>query len=289
MQVAKNNFKIDLHMHTAISDGSDSVEEIVEAVKREGISIFSITDHDSIKASNIIASTNLGPDTTFIPGVEFSCADDNGKYHILGYGIDTASNAIQEVIKQGYDYRIEKVNSRLEFIKNEYGFEFDNKDIEDLLALDNPGKPHIALLMVKYGYTTSKEDAIVNYINNLHVGSKYVRPEDAINGIIRSGGVPVLAHPYFGNGDQLILGDEIEERLLYLMNYGLKGVEAFYSGFTPKLIRGMCDLANKYNLYITAGSDYHGKNKLVRLGDTGLDSVDELPVNIIKFFEKISI
>ena len=69
----------------------------------------------------------------------------------------------------------------------------------------------------------------------------------------------MLAHPFYGSGDQLILGEEMEERLKRLQGFGLQGVEAYYSGFSPKLIAQMLKLAERYQLYVTAGSDYHGK------------------------------
>ena len=104
-----------------------------------------------------------------------------------------------------------------------------------------------------------------------HGEGEYVRPEEAIAGILGGGGIPVLAHPSFGDGDQLIIGEEMEARLQRLIGFGLQGVEAFYSGFSPKLRNEMLRFASRFELYVTAGSDYHGKNKLVELGDTGLD------------------
>ena len=92
--------------------------------------------------------------------------------------------------------------------------------------------------------------------------------------------MPVLAHPFYGSGDQLILGMEMEERLQKLIRFGLEGAEAYYSGFTDKLTRIMLGLAEKYNLYVTAGSDYHGTNKLVRIGETGLEQTSERPENL---------
>ena len=147
----------------------------------------------------------------------------------------------------------------------------------------NPGKPHIANLMVSYGYAETKEEAIKEYINQIHFVDEFVRPEEAIKGILGAGGIPVLAHPSFGSGDELILGEEMDHRLRRLMEFGLKGVEAFYSGFTEKLRKEVLFFAEKYRLYVTAGSDYHGTNKLVQLGETGLDEVDEIPDGLTRF------
>ena len=83
--------------------------------------------------------------------------------------------------------------------------------------------------------------------------------------------------------------EEIDARLRRLMGFGLQGVEGFYSGFTDKLRAQVLALAAKYGLYVTAGSDYHGKNKLVRLGDTGLDEVTEYPEGLTKFLEEVGV
>lgn len=279
--------KIDLHMHTTVSDGTDSPEEIIQCVKAAGIDMFSITDHDAIKGCIVVRSLLKEAGLSFIPGVEFSCKDENGKYHILGYGYDPQSDAIKEVIDTGHTYRISKLKKRIDFLKKEYGFSFSDEDLSALYKLDNPGKPHIGNLMVKYGYAPSKEIAIQTYVDKFHAGSEYVRPEQAIKGILAAGGVPVLAHPSYGRGDELILSGEMELRLRRLISFGLEGVEAFYSGFTPKLEEEILSFAEKFGLYVTAGSDYHGKNKLVQLGDTNLSSDAPYPTGLKRFLERV--
>ena len=279
--------KIDLHMHTTVSDGTDSPEEIIQRVKAAGIDMFSITDHDAIKGCIVVRSLLKEAGLSFIPGVEFSCKDENGKYHILGYGYDPQSDAIKEVIDTGHTYRISKLKKRIDFLKKEYGFSFSDEDLSALYKLDNPGKPHIGNLMVKYSYAPSKEIAIQTYVDKFHAGSEYVRPEQAIKGILAAGGLPVLAHPSYGRGDELILSSEMELRLKRLISFGLEGVEAFYSGFTPKLEEEILSFAEKFGLYVTAGSDYHGKNKLVQLGDTNLSSDAPYPTGLKRFLERV--
>ena len=279
------NGRIDLHMHTTVSDGSNSPEEIVSCVRDAGITVFSITDHDAIRGCEDVQCI-LGKDgLSFIRGVEFSCRDALGKYHILGYAYDPASRPIQDIVDLGHSLRMKKVQARLDFIRDEFGFVFPEEEISALLSLDNPGKPHIGNLMVKYGYAQTKEIAIREYIDQLHLRNEYVAPEEAISGILGSGGIPVLAHPFFGSGDQLIVGEEMEARLKRLIGYGLQGVEAFYSGFSPKLTGEMLEYAKRYALYVTAGSDYHGSNKLVQLGDTGMNVHAPLFPGMERFFQ----
>lgn len=143
--------------------------------------------------------------------------------------------------------------------------------------------------MVKYGYAETKEEAIGSYINCMHFKNEYLSPKQAISGILASGGIPVLAHPFYGSGDELIVGEEMDERLRRLIRCGLKGIEAFYSGFSEKLQKDALSLADQYDLLVTAGSDYHGGNKLVKLGDTGLLSVKEPPQRLGRFLEFVNI
>ncbi|MBR7075731.1 MAG: PHP domain-containing protein [Lachnospiraceae bacterium] len=278
--------KIDLHMHTVISDGTDRPEEILEKVKAEGIGFFSVTDHDALKGGAELLNKRQADDPSFITGVEFSCRDEKGKYHILGYHYDLEGEAINALIKRGHGYRLAKTRGRVQLLGEMFGFYFPEEEVEALLSLENPGKPHIGNLMVKYGFAESKEQAIKEFINKTRIKTTYIRPEEAIEGILKSGGIPVLAHPSFGDGEQLILGEEMEERLRKLMEYGLEGLEAFYSGFTPKLSGELLSYADKYDLLVTAGSDYHGSNKLVRLGDTGLENTKDGPKGLLRFLEQ---
>ena len=258
--------KIDLHIHTQISDGTDTPKEIITKVRSAGIDLFSVTDHDAIKACGLIRESLTENDPLFISGIEFSCKDRYGKYHILGYGYDDGAGPIRSIVEKGHSMRIEKTKMRLEKIRSLFGFTFPDEDVRQLFENHNPGKPHIAKLMIKYGYADSMHEAFEKYLDRASIPSVYTLPEDAVNAIRESGGIPILAHPSFGNGNDLILGDEMDQRLQRLIAYGLQGVEAYYSGFTEKLQNEVLDFAEKYGLYVTAGSDYHGTNKNIPLG-----------------------
>ena len=279
--------RLDLHIHSTVSDGTDSPRKILSLVKDAGLEVFSLTDHDAVKGCRRILAARKDGDPTFITGVEFSCRDEFGKYHILGYGYDPDSPAVNRIVDTGHDFRMQKVAARLEFLKERFGFAFPEEDIEKLLAEDNPGKPHIANLMIKHGYAQDRQDAIRNYIDQKKFKSLSFNPGEVIEGILAAGGIPVLAHPTYGSGDQLILGEEMECRLEHLLGFGLKGLEAFYSGFSDKIREELLDFADRFDLYVTAGSDYHGSNKLISLGDTGLESVEELPNRIRSFLETV--
>ncbi|MBO4289064.1 MAG: PHP domain-containing protein [Lachnospiraceae bacterium] len=278
---------IDLHMHTTVSDGTDTPAEIFERVKEAGIDMFSITDHDAVKGCRMIRELLTPEDPKFITGIEFSCKDEDGKYHILGYGYDPEAESMEKTVALGHSYRMKKLKARLKFLKKEFSIDLPQEDKDRLYAMDNPGKPHIANILARLGFAENKDKAIREFLNKQSFKSQYVRPEEAIEGILGAGGIPVLAHPTYGSGDQLLLGEEMDERLKKLMGFGLQGVEAFYSGFTKRLRDQVLAFADKYDLYVTAGSDYHGANKLVALKDTGCPDASEGPENLKRFIRDV--
>ena len=285
---------VDLHMHSTSSDGTDRPEDLISCVKKAGIRVFSLTDHDAISGCETIYRHLYKKDSfrddsspLFIPGVEFSCKDSKGKYHILGYGYDMKDAAVKDMVDKAHSLRMDKVRMRLDFLAEQFDFRFEQEDLDRLLALPNPGKPHIGNMMVQYGYANTKEEAIDQYINKKKTPDAYLEPEEAIRAILNSGGIPVLAHPVFGSGGERIRGVEMEERLIRLMDMGLAGVEAYYSGFSPDMIREMLSLADKYDLLITAGSDYHGRNKPVYPGQTNMEAGQEIPAAMKHFFELV--
>ena len=279
--------KLDLHMHTTISDGTDTPKELLHVVKKAGITCFSITDHDAIEGAALMQDLLSPGDPMFIPGVEFSAKDELGKYHILGYGFAPSSPAMQKLVEKGHDNRMTELRSRLAALKEECSIVFPEEELEKLLSLPNPGKPHIGNLMVKYGYAPDRNHAIREIINKLHVQSLDLLPDEVIDTISRAGGIPVLAHPVFGSGTQKIFGEDLKKRIDHLCEMGLKGIEAYYSGFTKEIRDEVLSLADKKGLLITCGSDYHGNNKTVLPGEIGPDSPEDFLEKAAAFIVEI--
>lgn len=279
---------IDLHMHSTVSDGTDSPAELLDHVREAGLGLFALTDHDAVRGCLAIRELLREGDPIFLNGAEFSCRDEEGKYHILGYGFDAEAEPILRLTGTAHELRMKKVRARLDFLEERFGISFPKDELRRLMSLDNPGKPHIAGLLIRHGYAKTIEQAMREFLNLIRFRSEYLGPEQAIQAILAAGGVPVLAHPAYGDGDQLILGEELEARVRRLMGFGLKGLEAYYSGFTPRICRNVLDLADRCGLYVTAGSDYHGKNKLVELGDTGIVSPDERREGLDRFLHDVA-
>ena len=279
--------RIDFHMHSTVSDGTDTPPELLERVRESGIRIFAVTDHDAVEGVKILRGILAGDDPKLISGVEFSCREEDEKYHILGYGFDPDAEEIRKVVEKGHALRMRKLRKRLDLLDTMYHIRFSQEDTDRLFAMNNPGKPHIGNLMIKYGIVKTLSEAMSKYLNHLHSKDEYIHPEEAVRSILEAGGIPVLAHPSYGSGNELILGKDMDARLRYLMDFGLQGVEALYSAFTPRLRDEMLRFAVRYGLYVTAGSDYHGKNKLIEIGDTGLGSLPVMPRGLERFLEDV--
>ncbi|MBP5654689.1 MAG: PHP domain-containing protein [Clostridiales bacterium] len=280
--------RIDLHMHTTVSDGTDTPEEIIAKAKEAGLDLFSVTDHDASAGCIRIIGKLTHQDPAFITGAEFSCRDDQGKYHILGYGFDPEANSMRSLVEEEHDRRMLKLKIRLDHLEEIFGIRFSEDDMDALYMLDNPGKPHLGNLLVKYGYADKMSEAISKYVDGAKCRNMHVRTEVAIKCIRESGGIPVLAHPSYGSGGEFITGAEMDRRISRLKDMGLEGVEAYYSTFTEDLIHEMTILADKYKLLVTAGSDYHGANKDIKLGYNKLKSVPEGHHGVRDFIDAVS-
>lgn len=262
---------IDLHMHSTASDGTDTPTQLVEKMLTRNIQTFAMTDHDTILGVEQV-NEQLPENTTFIPGVEFSCRMLSGKCHILGYGYDANHPAFQAVLAEGTNLRQAKLDVRLSFLQ-ERGIVFPDEELSKLHQLPSVGKPHLANLMVKFGYAGSIKEAIDDTLNLCHTSSSRVSAETAVRAIAAAGGIPVWAHPLGGTGEKEIGKDQFSLMLKELIGYGLKGLECFYSKYPMASCEKLADVAREKSLLISGGSDYHGKNKNIEPGTLNAENI----------------
>ncbi len=258
----------DLHIHSTISDGSDTPLELLEKVRSSDIDIFSLTDHDTYIGCKEIHENLQDGDPTFLGGIELSCHDDLGDYHILGFCYDVNKPSIRSATEMTHNARRNKALNRLKFLEDVYHFEFTQEDKDELLQNENPGRPHFVDLLLKKGYVKDKAEGF-ELVAKYHGKERRLTPEEAIDAILNADGIPVLAHGILGGGSTVLTAEQIDERVKRLKGYGLMGLECYYSSFTPEQTEIMLALTKKYNLLVTAGSDYHGNKKTVPLGNSG--------------------
>lgn len=266
---------IDLHIHSDFSDGTDSVDKIVDKVIHKNITRFSITDHDTIDGNKALLGDQLllnkltDNNIEFVTGVEFSGIIGKDKIHILGYNFDVGSNEIAEVVNLGWQKRQNKFLLRLDALKSQLGIEYSEESLNEMKKLNFLGKPIMANYLVKDGIFENRDEAIINGLHKLKINPMETRidAEIIIKGIKQSGGVSVWAHPLGGLNERRISFEHVEEILQKLVPLGLQGLECYYNLYTSEENNRLVEIANKYNLLITAGSDYHGKNKTADIGE----------------------
>ena len=251
---------IDMHIHTVYSDGEKTPCEIVEMVKENNVSTFSITDHDTVLGVKDLYENYHDNDLRFIPGIELTGKIDKGRLHILGYGIDPYNNKLSEMLTGLRESSIQRVIAMVDYIKTRFNIAFSDTDLEKMYsAVGNIGRPDIAKLCLKYGYVSNTQEAFNKYLieayDHLRKGSLKLSDKDCISLILESGGIPVLAHPISLEKDYYELDSYIEK----LTQYGLAGIEVYHSLQSDQYSKQLLSLVDKYNLLVSGGSDYHGE------------------------------
>ncbi len=252
--------KIDLHIHTTYSDGVYSPEKVVDTAIEAGLDAIAITDHDNVLSYPIAKSylekiqpENSAKPLIIIPGIEINTIYKSYEIHILGYFMDMENANFQKAIKVQQTARIKQTKEIIKLLAKKEGIKIDIEDIKKTVAPGGSiGRPHLAKAISATGGTGSVIDAYNKYINNdspVYVQRKTISPHEAVETIYDAGGIPVFAHPYDV--------DIAEELIKDLMNYGLRGIEAYHRKHSPAMVEYFSTLAEKYGLIMTGGSDFH--------------------------------
>lgn len=255
---------IDLHVHSNISDGTLSPSQVIDLAVAQNLRAIALTNHDTvggIKEANERAKYyhQLGVSFTFIPGVELSVGYKKRDIHILGLYIDVSNKAFLSLLNQMVAEREER---NLKMIQN-----FQNSGIDITLSeLKEESKDavitraHFARLLVRKKYASSPKEAFGRYLNEngkYYVNRKFITPEEAIDAILQADGIPILAHPMLYHLPE----EELDQLVDRLQKHGLQGIETIYSTYTNEEEETVRQLAQKYSLFITGGSDFHGEVK----------------------------
>ncbi len=247
--------KVDLHIHTTYSDGAFSPELIVDTAIDSDLNVIALTDHDNILSYDI--ATNYAKENDkkleIIQGVEINTIYKGFEVHILGYFMDVENSDFQSMLKFQQNARVHQAKEMVTLLKKKAGIRIKFDDIKKLVAEGGSiGRPHIARAITSAGGTGSVMEAYSKYINDdspVYVKRKTVSPHDACEVIYDAGGIPVFAHP---------IDVEISESLTKeLINYGLRGIEAYHRKHSPAVVEYYSSLAEEYGLIITGGSDFH--------------------------------
>ncbi len=252
--------KVDLHVHSNCSDGSDNVSELISKIENSDIKIFALTDHDTIEGC--AEMKKLVPnDIKFIQGVELTCQADYIKCHILGFGCDIQNEKLNDLIKKGKNLRRIKMETRIDYLKNKWNIELTQKELDWLTSRKSVVKTHFANILVKRGLARDNVSAMKKYLDDCKTPNTRFDIKEAIEAIVDSGAIPVWAHPLGGEGEKHFTEEEFLPRLELMKTFGIKGLECYYSRYNDEEIALLKHLAKVNGLLISGGSDYHGTNK----------------------------
>lgn len=249
---------IDLHTHSTASDGSMTPKELVRHAGERGLSAIALTDHDTIDGIKEAVDAARGIGLEVVPGVEIS-VDYKSEMHILGYFLDERYLKLAHTLEQLRENR-NKRNKRMIKKLNDIGFNISIAEVEAECRDKVVGRSHIAKVMYNKGYVSSIRSAFDKYLSiggAAYAKKEMLTPGQGIGMIIEAGGLPVLAHPMYLNHSI----QQLDDLLSKLVKFKLKGIEAYYVDNTGKDTEAHLKLAEKYKLFVTGGSDFHGSLK----------------------------
>lgn len=258
---------IDLHMHSTASDGTTPPQELAAMAVEADLSAIALTDHDTAAGHAACRDGCEHVGVAFIPGIELSCdrGQPRGSMHVLGYFIDPDTPSLQRVIEHLWQARTERAPQIVDRLR-ELGIDITMEQVIAEAGCAMIGRPHIAAVLLDKGCVGSIREAFERYIG--HGAPAYIRKDnlptaEAIAAIREARGVAVLAHPIqlrYADDDEL---DRIVGRL---RDEGLGGIEVRHSDHDAALVEQYSDLAARYDLVTTGGSDFHGERKDIDLG-----------------------
>jgi len=244
---------IDLHLHTTASDGLLTPEQLVARAAAAGLTIISVTDHDTVAGLSQArpAAAQLG--VRLVAGIEITAVELGRDVHVLGYFIDPASDTLTAFLRDqriARQQRVRDIGDRLESL----GYAVD---VDALLAHAQTrdgsiGRPAIADALVSAGHALDRNDAFARFLGRdkpAFVARQGVCGAEVIAAIHEAGGIASLAHPVLLCDDALVP---------VLAAAGLDALEVWHSDHSPEDRSRYRDLAERLGLARSGGSDFHG-------------------------------
>ena len=244
----------DLHLHTHFSDGTFSPEELTGHAQRLGIAALALTDHDSVEGCARMTAACHAAGIEFIPGTELTAEYNTTELHILGYFLDTQNQKLLRELARFQSVRQDRIREMVARL-NQLNIPLEAETVFALANCQSPGRPHVARAMVKAGLVKSLDDAFERYLKKNRPAWVPKAKMSALEGvelIHQAGGLAVMAHPGLNRTDEIIPA---------LVDAGLDGIECFHTKNSAALSGRYLEIAGKFNLLVTGGSDCHGFSK----------------------------
>jgi Predicted metal-dependent phosphoesterases (PHP family) len=253
------SYKSDFHIHTYYSDGTFKPSAVVRKFKDEEYDEIAITDHDGTDGVKEAMIAGEALRIKVIPGIEFATVFEyNGEHpelHILGYYIDVDNAPLQKRLVEIREERQHR-NEKLLKLLNESGYELTWEDILERPGQTYIGKPNFKRALERKGYKLDDPWTLFDKVSRDKITS-----EESIALIKGAGGIAVLAHPmkikHLGTPGTDEFFASLDGMVAQLKKAGLKGLECFHPSANEEESLKLVDIAGKYHLHITKGSDFH--------------------------------
>ena len=258
---------VDLHTHSTASDGTFSPAELAAEAHKTGLSLFALTDHDTVAGVAEAQQAGKAIGIRVLPGIEISVEWQPGELHLLGLGIDIENKTLCSLMQYAQEKRLERNRKMIEKF-NEAGIIIDEEKLVHIAGGAVIGRPHFAKYLVQEKKAKSIQDAFLKYLAKgrpFYIEKECLPLTESIEAIKAACGVPVLAHPM----SLYLSWGKLPETIAQFKEQGLVGIEAWHSGARYSECVRLQALAKDLGLIVTAGSDFHGANrKDVHLGRT---------------------
>jgi predicted metal-dependent phosphoesterase TrpH len=245
---------VDLHLHSRFSDGTYGPEELAAQARRQELAAIALTDHDSVEGCPGTAQACAAAGIEFVTGTELTAERDGNELHILGYCVDIENGRLLTEIARFQAVRQNRIREMVARL-NQLGVPLP---VEAVFALANcraPGRPHVARALVEAGFCASFDEAFERFLKKNRpawVPKFKMSAEEALELVHQAGGVAVLAHPGLNRTDEVIPG---------LAEAGLDAIECFHTKHSTAAAEHYLQMADRFHLLVTGGSDCHGLNK----------------------------
>lgn len=248
---------IDLHTHSSASDGILSPADSAKYAVEKNLKAWALTDHDTTDGLYEAAKAVSGSSMIFVPGIEINVVWPSGEFHLLGLGLKKNSQDLKDVVEWLTESRKNR-NQEIVELMNRDGVEVTLSQIESMFSASQIGRPHFASYLMQAGIVKSRQEAFDRYLGKgrpWHVNHVGADLDVAVEAIKSAGGVPVIAHPL----SLYVSWGKMEETMTVIRNHGVEGLEAWHPAARINEGFKLEELARKLGMFVTAGSDYHGK------------------------------
>lgn len=272
--------EIDLHVHTNISDGSETPENAVRAACELGLRAIAITDHDSVNGVERAQREGERLGLEVVAGMELGCGWYGREVHMLGYDLDIHSDRLPPVLDWIVRDR-EQRNRKMALMLSRDGIPVDIDELQAKNPNSTIGRPHFALCLVEHGLADSVQDAFERFLDpgrKYYIRRHFLSVEEAAELIRSAGGKPVIAHPK----QYKLTPERFTELMERARACGVAGLECYYSGYGKEDVNFYLSAARQYGFCPTAGSDWHGKNKPHICLGSGIDGELAAPYSVLE-------